>query len=67
MTKLLTIVLVFLAFATLGSARWSGESHDYTPSVSAEIANQIKSKMYICIYVQHLKNNSFDCQGSNIR
>ena len=38
-------LLALLAFVTLGSARWSADSHDYTPSVSAEIASQIKNKM----------------------
>lgn len=36
--------VILLALASFASARWS-ESHDYSFSVSAEIASQIKDKL----------------------
>lgn len=36
--------VILLAFASFATARWQ-ESHEYTPSVSAEIAAAIKKKL----------------------
>lgn len=42
MAKLLISTFCVLG---LGSASWTEQSHDYSPSTSAEIANGIKSKL----------------------
>ena len=42
MTKV-SIVLFLLALVSLGCARWAG--HEYTPEVSAQVANAIKQKL----------------------
>lgn len=36
--------VILLALASFASARWE-ESHQYTPSVSAEVAKAIKEKL----------------------
>ena len=38
--------VILLALAAFASARWE-ETHEYSPSVSKEIADAIKAKLYL--------------------
>lgn len=44
MAKLSLVVLIFFAFVCMTSAKWL-QSHEYTPSVSGQIADAIKAKL----------------------
>lgn len=53
MIKSITFTLALLGLVALASCRWAGEpSHEYSPSVSAEIAEAIKEKLYFFILTQ---------------